>query len=179
MKINYYDVARMANTMAMKTTIVLDPTQITVRVKNSIKKQLRSGFITTGYRSHAAKIAEAITQKFELPVVRTWWRGAYIHNPSRDARQQLLQLFEADWAAELLERPHLASNKYYRERYEETVDNLRGNTQSFHITFQDRAFADQARNYLAQCMTAAAKEKIERALDVLDSSEPIHIVNYN
>lgn len=174
----YYDVARMANTMAMKTTIVLDPAQITVRVKNSIKKQLRSGFITTGYRSHAAKIAEAITQKFELPIVRTWWRGVQLNNPSRDAREQVLRLFEADWAAELLERPHLAQNKYYRERYEDTVLNLRGNTQQFHVTFQDRAFADQARNYLAQCMTAAAREKIEKAIDALDGTEPIHVFTY-
>lgn len=176
---NYYDVARMANTMAMKTTIVLDPTQITVRVKNSIKKQLRSGFITTGYRSHAAKIAEAITQKFELPVMRVWWRGTQVHNPSMETRQFLLGLLEADWAAELLERPYLASNKYYRERYDETVAHLRGSTASFHITFNDRHYAEQARNYLSQCMTAAAREKIEKALDVLDGTELIHITTYN
>lgn len=174
----YYDVARMANTMAMKTTIVLDPTQITVRVKNSIKKQLRSGFITTGYRSHAAKIAEAITQKFELPVVRTWWRGMQVNNPSLDARRHLLGLYEADWAAELLERPYLSSNKYYRERYEETCAHLRGSTASFHITFNDKFFAEQARNYLSQCMTAATREKIEKAIDVLDSTDPIHVFTY-
>ncbi len=174
----YYDVARMATTMAMKTTIVLDPTQITVRVKNSIKKQLRSGFITTGYRSHAAKIAEAITQKFELPVVRTWWRGAVVHHPNRETRQYLLGLFEADWAAELLERPHIARNRYYLQQYEQTVKALRGNAQQFHVTFQDRAFAEQARNYLSQCMTAAAREKIEKALDALDGTDPIHITTY-
>lgn len=175
---NYYDVARMANTMAMKTTVVLDPTLITVRVKNSIKKQLRSGFITAGWRSHAAKIAEALTHKLGLPVTRVWWRGVQINNPSLDTRQYLLGLVEADWAAQLLERPHIASNQYYRKQYEQHLLYLRGNTASFHLTFQSSAFAEQARDYMGQGMTAADREKIEKAIDLLDGTEPIHITTY-
>jgi hypothetical protein len=175
---NYYDVARMANTMAMKTTIVLDPTQITVRVKNSVKKQLRSGFITTGWRSHAGKIAEAITQKFELPVSRVWWRGLQVNNPCKDTRQFLLGLVEADWAAEILERPYLSNNKYYRERFAEQTSNLRGANASFHLTFHDRAYADEAREYLGRTLSAAQREQIEKAIDVLDNTDPIHITTY-
>lgn len=175
----YYDVARITSTMGVRTTVELDPTKVTVRVKNSIKKQLREGFISGGYRSQAAKIAEALTASLKLPVARTWWRGVVISNVPQEVRKEVWAMYEADWAAELLERPHIGRNKYYLHQYEETKKNLlNGWLGKFNVTFQDPAFATKAREFLAKSMTAADREIIEKAIDRLDGTEIIHLITY-
>lgn len=174
----YYDVARMATTMAMTTTVVLDPTKITVRVKNSIKRQLRQGCISGGYRSQAAKIATVITQKLNLPVTQVWWRGVILNNPNEETRNHIRSLVEADWALTLLETPQYGNVPYYRNRYELAMRALRNPLNELQITFHDRAYADQARDYLAQCLNAEQREQIEKAIDMIDGTEPIHVFTY-
>ena len=176
---NYYDVARLANTMGMQTTVMLDPTKITVRVKNNIKKQLRQGHIVGGWRGNATKIAEALTNTYNLPVVRAWWRSIQLNNASLEVRKRILELYEADWAAWLLENPFLSQNTYYIKRHSDLRKAL---TQkkliSLDVVFQDPQFQNQAIEYLATCLTPLQREQIERAIDMLDGTEPIHITTY-
>lgn len=178
MATNYYDVARLANTMGMKTTIVLDPKQITTRVKNSVKKQLRQGRITGGWRSNAAKIAEHITEKFDLNVVRDTWRGVQINNATREQRERLTGLVNADWAATLLDEPQYQHIPYYRDRNKAMLIDLRSSNKKFHLTFHDSTFTEQARAIMAEGMTAKDKELIEKAIEALDDNHEIHITTY-
>lgn len=175
----YYDVARLASTMGMQTTVMLDPTKITVRVKNNIKKQLRQGHIVGGWRGNATKIAEALVSTFKLPVARCWWRGVKLNNASLEVRTHILEIYEADQAAWVLERESVGQNKYYMKRYQDTKERLsQSGFVSLDVVFQDRVFRDQAVEYLATCLTAKQRERIERAIDLLDGTEPIHITTY-
>lgn len=173
----YYDVARMANTMGIQTTIVLKPEQITVRVKNSIKRQLRNGRITGGYRSHAAKIAKYLTEKYELPVLQDGWRGFSVGSINMETKAAIRGFFEADWAAELLERPGMAQQgSYYRTRYEEGLSDL-GNplAKNFHLLFHDKTLKERASEFIGQQMDSKDRERIEKVVDLLDGTEEIHI----
>lgn len=176
---NHWEVAALAKTMAMKVTIELQPQHITKRIKTSIKKQLRAGRISGGYRSQAASIAHQIVKKFELPVSRDSWRGVRVTNASVEAKLRVRELYEADWAAALLQMPHLGRNEYYKRRYADTTDCLgRRSANDIYVQFQDTAMADQARAVLAEYITDADKQRIEAAIKLLDTDQPIHITTY-
>lgn len=176
----YYDVARLANTMGVKTTIVLDPMKITKRVKNSIKRQLRLGCITGGYRSEAAKIANILVDKYELPVARESWRGAFVNNISMDAKKRILELFVADWAATLLERPEYSNINYYVQKYNQTkIDLESAHTSKFFVPFQNAIFLLDARKVLAESITPEQQQRIENVINnVLDGTNPTHVITY-
>lgn len=175
----HWDIARMAKTMGMRTTIVLDPNHITPRVKTSIKKQLRAGAITMGWASQAAKIAERIVERFELPVSRNGYRGIDIGHISMDAKHRLSEIVKADWAAMLLDAPGYSNNRYYKDRKTEVLDNLsRESSANFYILFFDVAFTAQAHAVLAELMTDDDRAKIEYAIAALDGNEPIHITTH-
>lgn len=175
---NYYDVARLANTMGMRTTIVLDPKQITARVKTSIKKQLRQGRITGGWRSNAAKIAEHITDKFGLNVSRDTWQGVQVNNPTREQRERLTELVNADRAAKTLEDEHFGNISYYRDRHQTMLTDLGSKSKKFYLSFLDNEFADQARAIMAEGLSAKDRQRIEKALEALDAENEIHITTY-
>jgi uncharacterized Ntn-hydrolase superfamily protein len=173
---SHWEIAALAKTMAMKVTIELQPEHITKRVKTSIKKQLRAGRISGGYRSSAASIAAQIVKKFELPVARDGWRGVHVAHISMEAKRRLLEFFEADWAASLLEMPHLARNTYYKDRHEEAKRELLSPTScDFYVSFQSRGFAEQSQNMLAEYITDDDKQRIEAVIKLLDTDQPIHI----
>ena len=175
----HWEIAALAKTMAMKCTIELQPEHITKRVKTSIKKQLRAGRISGGYRSAAASIADQIVKKFELPVSRDSWNGVRVMNASHEAKLRVRELYEADWAAELLEKPHLARHNYYKGQYETTMAELsRHSSNDFYVRFDDRGIADQARAVLAEYITDDDKQRIEAVIKLLDTDQPIHITTY-
>jgi uncharacterized Ntn-hydrolase superfamily protein len=176
---SHWEIAALAKTMAMKVTIELTPEHITKRVKTSIKKQLRAGRISGGYRSAAASIADQIVKKFELPVSRDSWNGVRLTNACVEAKLRVRELYEADWAAELLEKPHLGRHEYYKARHQTTMDSLgRRAANDIYVHFNDRALADQARAVLAEYITDDAKQRIEDVIRLLDTDQPIHITTY-
>lgn len=179
MNSTHWEIAALAKTMAMKTTVQLDPTLITPRIKNSIKRQLRAGAITGGYRSEAAKIAEQLVNKLDLPVTRKQWRGMHIGTITMDQKQRIAEIFRADWAAYTLEHPGFGNSTYYKDRYSETMHNLaRAGSSDFFVGFEQREFNDQAHAVLAESLTPEQWQQIEHAVALLDRNEPIHITTY-
>lgn len=175
----HWEIAALAKTMAMKVTVELNPGHITKRVKNSIKKQLRAGVINGGWRSEAAKIAEQLVKSQDLPVTRKQWRGMHIGSISMDQKRRIAELFRADWTSYILEHPGFGNSTYYKDRYAETMHNLiDANSRDFFVGFQQRQFNDQAHAVLAESLTPKQWEQIEKAIDLLDSNEPIHITTY-
>lgn len=173
---NHWDIARRAKTMGMKTDVTLDPTLITPRVKNSIKKQLRAGAITMGWESQAAKLAERLVVKFELPVARYTRGGIHVGTASRSTKSRLLEIVNADWTAMLLDSPQYAKASYHGTRYAKHIDSLNSSeSKDFYVSFFDPAFAQQAQQVMGSLLTEDDRSRIELALAVLDSSEPIHI----
>ena len=176
-KATHWDIARTVKIMGMQTTVVLDPQQITTRVKNNVKKMLRLGRITGD--GNAANIADQIRKKFDLPVSRDWWRGMQIGTIGVDTKRELLQLVEADWAAQTLENPGYLNHSYYKDRHRQTIIGLQLSTsRNFQITFHDRAYYLLAAEVLAKSMTDETRRKIEDAIMYLDGTTPIHITVY-
>ena len=174
---HHWEIARTVKTMGMKTTVVLDPQQITTRVKNNVKRMLRLGRVTGN--GDAAKIADQIRKKFALPVTRDWWRGMHIETASTDTKRELLRLVEADWAAIVMENPGYLTHSYYKDRHREAVINLKSSTScGFHLGFHDPAFYQQAAEAMAKSMTETDKKNIEDAILYLDGTTPIHITTY-
>lgn len=179
MNTTHWEIAALANTMAMKTTVTLDPTLITPRIKNSIKRQLRAGVITGGYRSEAAKIGEQIVKKWNLAVTRKQWRGMQVGSISMEQKRRIAEIYRADWTACTLERPVYANSKYYKDRYAEAMDNLsRRGSRDFFLDFHGPQFSDQAYAVLAESITSEQWREIDQAIAMLDSNEPIHITTY-
>lgn len=170
----HWEIARTAKIMGIKTTMVLDPTQITVRVKNNVKRMLRAGRISGD--GNAANIADRIRERFDLPVSRDWWRGMHIGKVTPEIKRQLLDIVQADWASQTLESPGYTQHTYYRDRHKEQVISLTSPTaKNFSIAFHDRAYYEQASAVMAASMTEQDKQVIEAAIVHLDSTEPIHI----
>jgi hypothetical protein len=176
-KVSHWEIARNAKIMGIKTTMVLDPTQITIRVKNNAKRMLRLGRIRGD--GNAANVADLIRKKFDLPVSRDWWRGMHIGNVSVDVKQQLLGVVQADWASETLENPGYTQQTYYRNRHKEQVISLQSPTaKNFNIAFHQVAFYEQAAAVMAASLTEKDKQAIEDAIVYLDVADPIHITVY-
>lgn len=177
MKPSHWEIARTAKIMGVKTTILLDPTDITVRVKNNVKRMLRNGRIRGD--GNASNIADLIRKKFDLPVSRDWWRGMHIGSVSVDVKHQLLGIVQADWASETLENPGYTQHSYYRNRHKEQLISLQSPTaKNFSLAFHDPAYYNQAAAVLAASMTEKDRQVIEDAIVYLDGIDPIHILNY-
>lgn len=174
---SHYDIARTVKIMGMQTTVKLDPTKVTVRVKNNVKRMLRMGRIQGN--GDAANIADQIRKKFALPVTRDWWRGMEIGTVSVDTKHLLRGIMEADWAAQILDSPGYNAHPYYRERHAEAILNLKSpGAKNFNLAFHDRAFYEQAANVMAASMTERDKKVIEDAIVYLDGTELIYITTY-
>lgn len=173
----HWEIARTVKIMGMQTTVVLDPQQITVRVKNGVKRMLRLGRITGN--GDAANIADQIRKKFALPVTRDWWRGMNIGTIDMDTKRELLSLIEADWAAFALENPGYTRHGYYKDRHSEALDNLKSRSaKDFILSFHDRAYYTLATEVMARHLTEQHKKSIEDAITYLDGTTPIHITVY-
>jgi hypothetical protein len=179
MNTTHWEIAALAKTMAMKVTVELTPEHITPRIKNSIKKQLRAGVITGGWRSEAAKIAEQLVNSQDLPVTRKQWRGMHIGTITMEQKQRIADIYRADWASYTLENPGYAQAKYYKDRFAQAMDNLsRASSSDFFVSFNQREFNDQAHAVLAESITPEQRQQIEQAIALLDGNEPIHITTY-
>lgn len=174
-----WEIARAAKTTGMRVTLELDPTQITTRIKNAIKRQLRQGRVTGGWRSQSRAIAEHLATKFKLPVVRDSWRGMRVPYANSEQRSALAELVRADFAAKMLEQQHY-SNSYYKDRQRNELETLADpERRDFFLSFYYVQNADAARKVMAESMTEHEKFLIEQALKHLDGTETIHITTYH
>lgn len=175
-----WEIARMAKTHAVRCTMEIEPQLITTRIKSSIKKQLRSGTITGGWRSESAKLALHLTEKFDLPVGRLTWQGLKVGGINFELKQELLQILQADWTAAVLESKSYATHSYYVARHERAQAILNDEaSRGFHVSFISSDFAKQAAAAMTKRLSDNDKTKIEAALAALDSDQPIHLGTYH
>jgi hypothetical protein len=174
-----WEIARLAKTMAMKCTIELDPGAITPRVKNSVKRQLRAGYVTGGQSSQAAKLTTHLANRFSLPIVHNHYRGVPMKGMCATTRLQVLELLDADWALALIEGQVSNNNRYYRERYQEQRASLTGEARSRdRIGFLNDEYAEKAKAAVAESRTPVDLQRIENAIALLDDTELIYIATY-
>lgn len=175
---NQWDVARAANTMAVVTNIAIDPTKITVRIKNKLIKWLESGHLDGGYRSEARKIGDLLAEKFNLPTTATTWRGLHARITNKQMGREISELIQADWAAELLDRPSLARS-WYAGKYDEALDACkRADGVEVHIYLHGKEYRQAIIDVLTKYITDDERTALQLAIDAIKGTEPIHCFTY-
>lgn len=172
----HWDVARAANTMAVRTTIQIDPTQITPRIKNKLINWLRSGVVLGGYRSEARKLGDMLADKFKLPTTRSHWYGVSLSYPSKELADEVVALMTADWLAFVLEHPNVnIPNHYYYKQHHNVLRELTKNWSTFNnsVPVHDRKFRDQIVACADKHMTDKQRAQIESAVAAITGTAPI------
>ena len=176
---NAFDMVRKIRHLpGLKLTATLDPTQVSKRVKTSAQKMLRSGVLTSGYRSKSRMLAEQLLSDAGrvAPASAVTW-GAYVPDAAmltNDAREQIEGLVNA---AKLVEHASSSpNNKHINERYDQMIKAIkttRIGRLSFH-TYQ-LELNMQIAEVVASCRTPLMLEIHNELADKLDSTEPFHI----
>lgn len=177
---NAFDMVRKIRHLpGLKLTATLDPTQVSKRVKTSAQKMLRSGVLTSGYRSKSRMLAEQLLSDAGrvAPVSAVTW-VAFIADAgllTNEARKQIKELIDA---ARLIDHAssNNGSNKFVNERYDRMLKDLKTtrigrlslNTYQLEINMQIAEVA-------ASCRTPLMVEIHNELADKLDSTEPFHI----
>lgn len=178
MKHNHWDVARAANTMAVVSTVCIDPTKITTRIKNKLTKWLDQGHLDGGYRSEARKLGDMLADKFNLPMTMTSWRGVHVRCGNKPADDEISELLQTDWTAMLIERPEM-NRGWYKDRYEDAQRYLRGHVpDTIHLYIHNKEFRQQIIDVQAKYITDKDRAAIKQAIDAVNGTEPIHIFTY-
>lgn len=180
-KMTHWDIARYANTMAVQSTIAIDPTKITVRIKNKLLKWLDQAHLDGGYRSEARKLGELLADRFELPTTMSTWRGLQARVTNKQMAKELQELLRADWAAELLERPHMSHpGNWYRQKCDESMRLLATANPKLTVSMfiHNREYRQPIIDCLNKYVTTEERARIQVAIDALKGTEPIVCINY-
>lgn len=173
-----WDVARAAKTMGIKAAISLHPDQITVRIKNKLIRWLNEGHLAGGYQSEARKIGSMLMKKFDLPASYASWRGIIMANPNPDTAHKVAELVNADWTAWIMDNAGY-NQGYYRTQHEQALKWLRGKRDGErHLQFFDDKFKAEAIKVISSGLTDEDRAKIQKTIDAIQGSEPIHLFEY-
>lgn len=178
-KMTHWDIARYTNTMAVQSTIAVDPTKITVRIKNKLLKWLDQSHLDGGYRSEARKLGELISQKFQLPTTMSSWRGVQARVTNKQMAKELQELLRADWTAELLEDPGM-SRGWYAQQYDESMRRLALANPKLTVSLyiHNEEYRQPIIDCLNKYVTDEERARIKQAIEALKGTEPIVCINY-
>jgi hypothetical protein len=92
--------------------------------------------------------------------------------------QELSVLIQADWAAELLERPGLARS-WYADKYKEALAACeRADGDEVHIYLHSSVFRQPMVDVLTKYITDDERAALQLAIDAIKGTEPIHCFTY-
>jgi len=174
---SHWDLARDAKTMAVLTTVTIDPKLITVRIRNKITKWLQQGYLEGGYASEARKLADMLVKKYNLETVGFGWRGIGVHNPSPELVERLVPLLDADWAAFIMENPN-QNRGYWKNQYTETRVALINREPTLYMNIHNKELRIQAGKIVGELSCNNRKQLVKLALDAINGTEPIHVYTH-
>jgi hypothetical protein len=174
---SHWDLARDAKTMAVTTTVTIDPKLITVRIRNKITKWLEQGYLEGGYASEARKLADMLVKKYNLEAVGISWRGIGVTNPSPELVERLVPILDADWAAFVLENPE-QSIGWYKNQKVSARTALINREPKVYLSIHDKNLRIQAGKLIAELSDNNRKQLVKLALDAINGTEPIHVYTH-
>jgi hypothetical protein len=125
---NAFDMVRKIRHLpGLKVTATLDPTLVPKRVKTAAQKMLRTGVLSSGYRSKSRLLAEQMLQSFGQQAVgsATVW-AVFIYEMAMltpDAREQIVELLGAARLIEHVNSPR--NDAAINDRYDRLIDDVR------------------------------------------------------
>lgn len=167
--------------------VYIDPSMITPRMKNAVKKMLREGYAKGGWSSKARQLAIKIAEARHLHVVEASLYGVRVPPFSTYGPAQVkeaLELLDAAQVVELLDdasrftQPEYVAHAQSRTRVR--YDNYRFIiTHDYSNRWVGRCANDEVMRQLAavfiNCRTPALIERAEKVCDMLDNNEHIQI----
>jgi hypothetical protein len=172
------NIATAANTMGVVTTISIDPTKVSPRIRNKIIRYLQQGTLEGGYRSDARKLGELMIQAFNLDVSSNTWNGIRVVNASSELQRKLIELRKADWSAYIMENPARGKmNGWDYRRMAEDLDKLQNGANGglFTLYFEDKQYRKLAIAAVAQHLTPEFKANVQKAIDALNGTALIPV----
>lgn len=160
------------------TTFSIDPTKLTVHMRNKVIRSLRAGYIDGGYASNAANLTRLLVGAFGVTGVQWSWNGLSIPpDLDREAVEKIAELRNADWVAFTLENPAGATmtNRYYVVRYQNEMNALRTGDRC-QILLMDA----KRRYQVALIVTNATRSEetarlVQQAIDAISGTELIPV----
>lgn len=174
---HHWDIARAAKTMGATTTIKIDPTRITVRIKNKLLKWLKDGEYVGGYSSMARRLAEALANKYDLPSSLKHWRGVEIKHPTRDMANEVIELLRADWTAYILEYPHVNKREHWAyQRYHNQLSTLERLGSLDYLYVHHHEYTKQVHLIVEKYSKNHHEAARQAAIAALNGTEPIEVM---
>lgn len=170
-RIDYWDVARLSKLPGAEITTKVDSSQWTVRTKNAVKRMLMRGQIVGGYSSVTAKLAGAVAREFAVRCCKFDACQIIVNSPSIEMCERLIPLVQADYTTYRLERGSDRQDWVINRMTRATKELQGGSLAEFSYYFHCNAFAEQARDVLAELNTADNIERAREACDAIDAGE--------
>lgn len=169
-QIDYWSVARMSKLPGATITTTLDSTQWTVRTKNAVKRMLMRGQIIGGYSSVTAKLADAIAKQYGVQCTKTNSGYVEVIEPTADMRVKLFEIIKADYMAFRLDN-NGHHRDWLKDRMERAERELAKPIAKFSYYFNERQFAEQARDMVSALNTPENVERARVACAAVDQGE--------
>jgi hypothetical protein len=174
MKVN---IAIADGTMGVVTTVAIDPTRISPRVKKKLIRFLQQGLLEGGYRSDARKLGELMIEAFDLNISSNTWCGIHVVNASSELKKELLTLRQADWSAYIMENPERGRQTGwdYRRMRDDIAQLESSSSPSSFLHFADHQYRRLASTVIAQHLPPEFKASVQKAIDALNGTALIPV----
>jgi hypothetical protein len=167
--------------------VYIDPSLLTPRMKNAVKKMLREGYAKGGWSSKARQLAVKIAAARDLHVVDSNLWGFCVPPFNTYGPKQVKEALELIDAAQLIELMEDAS-RFTEPSYVTTQQNRtrsRYDNYKFIVTHNcdrrwigrcsNKELTQQIADVFISCRTPALIERAEKVCDMLDNNEHIQI----
>ncbi len=168
---------RITGMAGTETTVKLDPTRLSAKMRNSVIRMIETMTVTGGWAAQSRRLAEVIIKNHTLPCTVTTSRGIRVVGLTEEAAPRIREVVVADWAAFLLLNPSYR-NGYYKNSYDREVDKIDELDQDFYIGLNDTDSIRKVAAILGEHITPETKARALRVADKLRGTEPIHIINF-
>lgn len=172
---HHWDIARAAKIVGMQTTMNLDPTKITVRIKNRLIRWLEKGEYVGGWSSKSRRVAEVLAKEFDLPQALRTWEGIRVRYPTPELRKEMMDLVRADWTLALIDYPGY-NKSWARNRFDSVMKELEsGECGDCYIGMHNHEFTKQAFALLDKHQRDQYSANVKACVDALNGTALIHV----
>ena len=179
---NAFDMVRKIRHLpGLKLTAVIEPQYITKRVKTVAQKMLRTGILSTGYRSQSRLLAEQLLDDAGLAPAasaNSWAvRISSVTQLTKDARARIVELVEASRTLELA-NGSAQSAPYTKDRYDTMLREFKQHkVGAYAFRLHNVSLHAQVGEVVSACRTPEQVKAHEALAAKLDSTEPI-VINF-
>ena len=89
-----WDIGRLAGLPGVRTTLEFDSLRVSPKVRESVLEALRRGTCKGGYSSKTVKVAAALSNRFNVPLLTYFDHGITLYNVGKPIRKALVKALD-------------------------------------------------------------------------------------